>query len=31
VTPLSDEALARIGSNRERRLLGLHENFFYDG
>jgi ectoine hydroxylase-related dioxygenase (phytanoyl-CoA dioxygenase family) len=28
---LSAEALARIGSARERKLLGLHDPFFYDG
>lgn len=31
VNHLSDAARERIGSDRERRLLGLHENFFYDG
>lgn len=31
VNHVSEAALARIGSDRERRLLGLHENFFYDG
>jgi hypothetical protein len=31
VNHLSDEAIARIRSDRERRLLGLHANFFYDG
>jgi ectoine hydroxylase-related dioxygenase (phytanoyl-CoA dioxygenase family) len=28
---LSSEAVARIGSPRERKLLGLHDPFFYDG
>jgi ectoine hydroxylase-related dioxygenase (phytanoyl-CoA dioxygenase family) len=28
---LSDEAMARIASPRERLLLGLHEKHFYDG
>jgi hypothetical protein len=31
VNHLSDEAVQRIRSERERRLLGLHANFFYDG
>jgi ectoine hydroxylase-related dioxygenase (phytanoyl-CoA dioxygenase family) len=31
VNHLSEAALRRIESGRERRLLGLHENFFYDG
>lgn len=31
VNHVSDAARARIGSDRERRLLGLHDNFFYDG
>lgn len=31
VNHLSPEALARIHSRRERKLLGLHTPFFYDG
>jgi ectoine hydroxylase-related dioxygenase (phytanoyl-CoA dioxygenase family) len=31
VNHVSAEALARIRSDRERTLLGLHPNFFYDG
>lgn len=31
VNHVRESARARIGSPRERRLLGLHENFFYDG
>ncbi len=31
VNHLSDEAIARAGSRRERELLGLHEQYFYDG
>ena len=31
VNHVSDAALARITSDRERKLLGLHDNFFYDG
>jgi ectoine hydroxylase-related dioxygenase (phytanoyl-CoA dioxygenase family) len=31
VNHVSEAARARIGSQRERRLLGLHDNFFYDG
>lgn len=31
VNHVSDEALGRVRSDRERRLLGLHDNFFYDG
>jgi ectoine hydroxylase-related dioxygenase (phytanoyl-CoA dioxygenase family) len=31
VNHVRDQARERIGSERERRLLGLHENFFYDG
>jgi len=31
VNHVSDEALARISSERERRLLGIHPNLFYDG
>lgn len=31
VNHVRPEALARIRSERERRLLGLHENYFYDG
>jgi hypothetical protein len=31
VNHLSEQAVTRIGSERERRLLGLHGNFFYDG
>lgn len=31
VNHLSDEALARIESRRERRLFGLHSPHFYDG
>lgn len=28
---LSDEAIARAGSDRERTLIGLHPPYFYDG
>jgi len=31
VNHVSAAALSRTGSERERRLLGLHGNFFYDG
>ncbi|MCB1684720.1 MAG: phytanoyl-CoA dioxygenase family protein [Pseudomonadales bacterium] len=31
VNHVSAAAAARIASERERRLLGLHQNFFYDG
>jgi ectoine hydroxylase-related dioxygenase (phytanoyl-CoA dioxygenase family) len=31
VNQLSEEAIARIDSPRERTLLGLHSPFFYDG
>ncbi len=31
VNHVSEAARARIDSERERRLLGLHPNFFYDG
>jgi len=31
VNHISDEALARAGSDREKNLLGLHPNYFYDG
>jgi hypothetical protein len=31
VNHLSDEAIARATTERERTLLGLHEPFFYDG
>lgn len=31
VNHVGDEARRRIGSERERRLLGLHPPFFYDG
>jgi ectoine hydroxylase-related dioxygenase (phytanoyl-CoA dioxygenase family) len=31
VNHVSDAARARIRSDRERQLLGLHGNFFYDG
>jgi len=31
VNQLSAEAIARIRSPRERKLLGLHDPFFYDG
>ena len=31
VNQLSDAALARIRSPREKKLLGLHDPFFYDG
>ena len=29
--PLSDEAIARATTDRERRLIGLHPKLFYDG
>jgi len=31
INHVSDAALGRIRSHRERRLLGLHDNGFYDG
>jgi hypothetical protein len=31
VNQVAPEAEARLGSERERSLLGLHRNFFYDG
>jgi len=31
VNHLSEQAAERITTERERRLMGLHENFFYDG
>ncbi len=31
VNHLTEAARSRVGSERERRLLGLHENRFYDG
>ena len=31
VNHVSPEAMQRIKSRRERQLLGLHKNFFYDG
>ena len=31
VNHVSDAARERITSDRERKLLGLHDNFFYDG
>jgi ectoine hydroxylase-related dioxygenase (phytanoyl-CoA dioxygenase family) len=31
VNHISAQALARTRSDRERQLLGLHQNFFYDG
>lgn len=31
VNQLSPEAIARAGSERERRVIGLHPAFFYDG
>jgi hypothetical protein len=31
VNQLSPEAIARAGSSRERRVIGLHPPFFYDG
>ncbi len=31
VNHLSDDAIARAGTNREKSLIGLHDNFFYDG
>ena len=31
VNQLSDEAIARAKTERERTLIGLHEPFFYDG
>ncbi len=31
INHVTDAAAARAGDDRERRLLGLHPNFFYDG
>jgi hypothetical protein len=31
VNHLSPEAIARVTTERERTLLGLHAPFFYDG
>jgi ectoine hydroxylase-related dioxygenase (phytanoyl-CoA dioxygenase family) len=31
VNHLSNDAVERAGTKRERHLIGLHENFFYDG
>ena len=31
VNHVSDEALARAATTRERQLIGLHDPFFYDG
>ncbi len=31
INHLSDEAMTRVTSDRERELLGLHPNLFYDG